>query len=331
MPVAPKNRLAPISEKVWHSLTKLSESFSTQSPPINLEEYAKDSGIQHVRFRQLISDAGLAKRGDKFEIIINTEAPGVSSPPETTASLGDGTWSKFQGSLRFTVAHEIAHAAFIHTAKVNDEGNLLEKHRADVEEACKILARLMLLPRRMLDQQIGKRLLDLNYLDELITAFRVSPEVFLRRLHLSDWNQEQGKLDGFVAFIQEKEGRLYFKAAHVFGRYATDRFHRALERVNPAASRKKYDYPNLSRVYRQVKWALEGFTVNDAKLDRKRDIESILRGEKENHLDIEVGWGEGEVIPCNLTFRRIHQKPLGILLSMKIAGPVQKPGQRTFF
>ena len=189
----------------------------------------------------------------------------------------------------------------------------------------------MLLPRCMLYREVGEHLLDLKRMNALISAFRVSPEVFLRRLHLSDWNQEQGKLDGFIAFVQEKEGRIYFKTVHVFGRYAIDRFHRALERVNPSASRRKYDYPGLSRVYRQVKWALEGFAVNDAKLDRKRDIESILRGEEENQLDIEVGWGEGEVIPCNLTFRRIHQKPLVVLLIVKVAGPVQKPGQRTFF
>jgi hypothetical protein len=76
---------------------------------------------------------------------------------------------------------------------------------------------------------------------------------------------------------------------------------------------------------------LEGVSVNDAKLDRKRDIESLIRGEEKNQIDVETGWGEGEVIPCNLAFRRIHKDPLAFLLSVRVAGPVQKPGQRTLF
>src|SRR5712691_12314738 len=120
-----------------------------QSPPVDLEEYAKSIGIQHIRFKPLISDAGLAQRGEDLEIVLNTEAPGVTLPAESTASLGDGTWGKFERSLRFTIAHEIAHGVFIRIAKKTDEGDVLEKHRPDVEEACKILARLMLLPQRM--------------------------------------------------------------------------------------------------------------------------------------------------------------------------------------
>ena len=331
MPVAPKNRLAPISEKVWLGFSRLPEASFAQSPPVNLEKYAKDFGIQHIRFRPLISDAGLAKRGDGFEIVVNTEAPGVSSPPETTSTIGDGTWSKFHGSLRFTVAHEIAHAAFIHAAKEGGGDKLLETHRSDVEEACKILARLMLLPRQMLNREIGERLLDLEHVNDLITAFRVSPEVFLRRLHLSDWSPEPGKLDGFIAFVQEKENRLCFKAAYVVGRYATDRFHRAVQRVSTSASRKKYTYPDLSRVYQQSMWALEGMAVNDVKLDRRKDIESVLRDSGAGQVDVETGWSDGEIIPCNLAFHRIHKNPLGILLSVKVTGPVQKPGQGTFF
>ena len=85
MPVAQKDGFMLISKKVWLDLAKQSES---QVPPISLEEYAKNCGVEHVRFRQLISDAGLARRGDGFEIVVNTEAPGVSSLPETAATVG---------------------------------------------------------------------------------------------------------------------------------------------------------------------------------------------------------------------------------------------------
>lgn len=328
---APRDRLAPISEKVWLRFSRQPETPSTQSLPVGLEGYAKDCAIHHVRFKQLISDAGLAKRADGFEIIVNTEAPGVSSPPEATASIGDGTWSKFQGSLRFTVAHEIAHAAFIHLAKDDGGDELLEAHRSDVEEACKILARLMLLPRDLLNREIGERLFDLEHIGSLIKTFRVSPEVFLRRLHLSDWNAQPEKLDGFIAFVQQTESRLTFKAVYVVGRYSIDRFQRAVQRVSPPASRKKYAYPNLSRVYRQTTWASEGMAVNDVKLDRTKDIESVILGNEAGQIDIETGWGDGQVIPCKLTFHRLHNKPLGSLLSVRVTGPVQKPGQGTFF
>ncbi len=331
MTSARKNKLAPISEKVWDGLVRLSESLPTQSPPVDLEGFAKDVGIQHVRFKPLISDAGLAKSGESLEIIVNTEAPGVTLPAGTTASVGDGTWGKFQRSLRFTVAHEIAHAVFIRTAKQHDEDGLLEQHRPDVEEACKILARLMLLPRRLLGRELGERLLDLDHVKELMAAFRVSPEVFLRRFHLSDWNRKEGKLDGFIAFAQERESRLRIKAAHVFGRHATDRFHRALQRAKQAAPRRKFEYPGLSGTYRQVAWALEDMAINDVKLDGKRDIEAILRDSDADQLDLEVGWGDAEVIPCNLAFRRIHREPLGFLVRVQVVGPIQKPGQKSLF
>lgn len=330
MTTARKNKLAPISEDVWRGLVKFSESLPTQLPPVDLAGFAKDVGIQHVRFKPLISDAGLAKVGDSLEIVVNTEAPGVTLPAGTTASVDDGTWGKFQSSLRFTVAHEIVHAVFIRAAKQHSEEGLLEQHRPDVEEACKTLARLLLLPRRLLGQEIGERLLELDHVKGLMAAFRVSPEVFLRRFHLSDWNRKEGKLDGFIAFAQERESRLRIKAAHVFGRYATDRFHRALQRARHGAQQ-KFEYPGLSGTYRQAAWALDGMAINDVKLDGRKDIESILRNSEADQLELEVGWGDGEVIPCNLTFRRIHQKPLGFLLSVQVVGPTQKPGQKTLF
>lgn len=336
MTVAKKNKLAPISEGVWHDLVKISESFASQSPPVNLEEYANHVGVQHIRFKPLISDAGLAKKGDGFEVVVNTEAPGVTLtlPTDTTASIGDGTWADFQPSLRFTVAHEIAHVAFIRAADGAKAGGLLLKHRPDVEEACKSLARLMLLPSRMLVPKIGERLLELDHVSGLIAAFRVSPEVFLRRFHLSDFIWQHGKLDGFIAFVQEKNGRLDIKAGHVFGRYATDRFERALQLAKHGTLQKEFEYPGLSKTYRQTKWALEGMAINDMKLDGKRDIESFLRNAEANQLDIEVGWGDirdKEVIPCNLAFQRIHQKPLGFLVRVQVVGPVQKSSPGMLF
>jgi len=327
-----KNKLVPISEEVWRDLVKLSESFSSKSPPIDLEEYANDVGIQHVRFKPLISDAGLAKKVDRYEVIVNTEAPGVTQPAETTASVGDGTWSKFQPSLRFTVAHEIAHAFFLRATERAKEGDLLERNRPDVEEACKNLARLMLLPRRVLIREMAEGLVEVDHLYKLIAAFHVSPEVFLRRFHLSDMNRQDAKLDGFVAFIkEEKNGRLHIKAAHVFGTHASDRFHRALQRANPSSKRKKVKFLGLSDSYRQTTWALEGMAVNDVKLDKNKDIESVLRSAESDQFDLDVGWGDGEVIPCNLAFRRIHRQPLGFLVRVQVLGPVQKPGQKTFF
>src|SRR5258706_11458050 len=109
---ARKNKLVPISEEVWGDLVKLSEAFPSKSPPVDLEGYANDVGIEHVRFKPLISDAGLARNGDDLEVIINSESPGAL-PTGTTASVGDGTWQKFRPSHRFTVAHEIAHAVFM--------------------------------------------------------------------------------------------------------------------------------------------------------------------------------------------------------------------------
>ena len=76
---------------------------------------------------------------------------------------------------------------------------------------------------------------------------------------------------------------------------------------------------------------LEGYALNDLKLDAHKDIEFLLRHNESDRLDLEVGWAADDIIPCDFTFHRIHQHPLGFLLRVQVTGSIQKPSQRTLF
>src|SRR5438034_1086182 len=138
-----REEFTEVSAEAWKGANKLAGSLA-DAPPAKLDVYAKELGIRHVRVKPLISDAGLARGSGELEIVVNTEAPGINLPAGFSALVDDGTWDKFQPSLRFTVAHEIAHAVFLRAAERGTGADLLEGERKDVERACNRLARLLL-------------------------------------------------------------------------------------------------------------------------------------------------------------------------------------------
>jgi hypothetical protein len=147
---------------------------------------------------------------------------------------------------------------------------------------------------------------------------------------MSDINLHESNADGFLAFAQEDEGAIRFKACHVFGNFGQERFHRALE-LAKGGVKTSSQRRSLSADYRQEKWALEGSTLDDVKVDKNKKIESALRSTESGKLEIVVGLGGGNVVPCEFAFRRLHQQPLGFLMRLQVIGPAQKPGQRTLF
>lgn len=323
-------KITRVSQEAWKLVQKQSASVAEWPPPVPLGNCAKEFGIRCIRFEPIISAAGLAKSGEDLEIIVNTEAVEDTYPPGTTLAIDDVKWAVFAPSLRFTIAHEIAHAAFFRTTGWDKESDLAQKNRRHIERACNILARTFLMPRKMLLQGTGNRLFDVAHVESLLSAFRVSPEVFIRRLHLSDVKSCYTELDGFLAFAQEREGRVRIKACHVVGTHAKGRFHQALGQ-RKGESQQLREPSGLSVEYLESKWAMEGWAINDLKLNGDMDLESFLRDNENGRLIFEVGWAAGDVIPCDLTFRRIHHSRLGSLLRVQVTGPVQKPGQKSLF
>src|SRR5208282_5273430 len=131
------SRFTEITDLVWRDLAKQSETLQGVSPPVDLEQYATYLGIQHVRFKPLLSDAGLMVNRKYYEVIVNTEFPGETRADGSIASVGDGTWATFSSWLRRTVTHELSHLALIRAAeRVPRGGSLLEQNHSDVEKAC---------------------------------------------------------------------------------------------------------------------------------------------------------------------------------------------------
>lgn len=321
--------IARVSEEAWRITEKLSASSANMSPPAPLEGCAKELGIRCIRFEALLSDGALAKAGKDLEIVLNTEAPGAACPAGTTLSIDDGKWGELKPPLRFSVAHEIAHAVFLKAAGYDSHRDFFQKNERAVENGCNILARIFLLPRSMLIHEIDSRLFDVDHLSKLVLAFGVSPEVFLRRFHVSDMRGQFTAVDGLLAFVQNQGEDIEFKACHIWGDHTIVRFQHGLQE-----SRKKAwesERLSLSADYKQTKWVLEGLKLNEIGLGNSSDIASRLKNKQADQIEMDVEWARGSVIPCRLSFRLIHERPLGWLLCLQVMDPVQKSGQSHLF
>ena len=104
-----ETEIARISREAWKTAEALVASVSDTHLPVPLATIAKSLGVRCIRFEALISDIGLAMSTEGFDIVVNTEAPGVRETAGTTLSVDDGRWDELRPSLRFSVAHELAH------------------------------------------------------------------------------------------------------------------------------------------------------------------------------------------------------------------------------
>jgi hypothetical protein len=318
--------IARVSEEAWQLAQKVVTDFSNVPPPVPLAKLAKAWRIRGVRFEPLWSVAGLAKAGDDFEIVVNKEAFVLGDEVGSHIEVGDGKWSHFLPPLRFTLAHEIAHMIFLHVAGGDSRSDLFHKNGRAVENACNILARVFLMPKQMLVPQIQDDLLHVDRVRELLDAFRVSPEVFVRRMHLSDMYGAFGNLDGLLALVEERDRVFHVTACHIVGYHALDRFNRALKGDK---KRKKGAHQSLSKGFSQTEWELEGQPL--VKLQLGDDIESFLRSAASGQKKFEVLWhpDEKDIIPCDFAFHRISGKTPLFLVGIKITGSKQKVAQKT--
>jgi hypothetical protein len=181
----------------------------------------------------------------------------------------------------------------------------------------------------MLVREIDGRLFDVDHLSKLVHVFGVSPEVFLRRFHVSDMSGQFPDMDGLLAFVQDKVDSIEFRVCHLWGDHAIGRFHHSLQKSRRKAS--ESGFMSLSANYRQTKWVLQNLKLTEIGLGNSRDIISRLKNKQADQIEMEVEWSRGEVIPCKLSFRLLHERPLGWLLCLQVMGTVQKPGRGFLF
>jgi len=267
--------------------------------PVPLHEFAKSRNIQRLRFEPLLSTAGLAKSQDGFEIYLNTEGPGVDQKAGTVLDAGDDNWSGLATPSRFSVAHEIAHLIFKETAEEGSQSDFFRENADKLEVACNEIARMLLIPKQLLIREVGDRLFDASHLGRLLTTFRVSAEVIVRRFRLADLKSVFGNVSGLIALAREDEKAIRIVDSHSFGHLALERFGSALGRSGGR---------------------LEGCAIQDLRLHS--DVDRWLRQEEKGSQEIRVPWRTDapERLPCELSFHRICRVPLVLLIGVKIAG-----------
>jgi hypothetical protein len=319
MPEERRTRIAGISQKAWRMLDKLTSSLAELSPPVALDGYARTLGVHSILFKPILSDAGLAKDDTGFQIIINADAVG-EYPSGTRLSATDGTWAKLDPKLRFRIAHELAHIVFLAAAEQDKQSEVFVKNEKAVENACNILARIFLLPSRALVQEIGTELFNVEHIRSAISVFQVAPEVFIRRLNVSDMRQHFGEKRGILAFLKESiTGQLIVKACHIWGSFAQQRFETALRKPD---DKSRDAHMSLSEEFRQATWALEGKPINDMRLNRTVEIEKLIRTPKSGGQDIHVDWSSERILPCKLASCQLLGSPRSYLTSLEVTEPL---------
>jgi hypothetical protein len=316
-------KIEGISRKAWKSAEALSGKLNLLGPsPLN--EFAESVGIRRLRLARLLSDAGLAQLDPDYEIVINTDGPARIGDVGRLISLEDDEWSKLSPPLRFTVAHEISHLLFLNAAGGDRQAAAFTKKENEpaVEQGCSRLARVLLLPQAVLARELGSRLFEVNHVRELSRRFRVSLEVLIRRLHLSDIKLATEGMDGLLAVASGGTGDLRVRFCHILGTYAVSRFEQALDTGEEQARRS--EYRRLADCYRETRWRLNERRVNEI----HRDMEGILRNGENSRRAIEVTWAGSQMIPCEVSSCALNDAGSAFLFSLRVAGSVYKLGEK---
>ena len=255
---------------------------------------------------------------------MNTEAPGATEPPGTILEVESGKWSQLAAALRFTIAHEIAHAVFLE-AGWDWNRDLFLRHDLALESTCSQMARALLLPPSRLVREWGGRLFDVRHIQTLLKRFRVSIHVFILRLQLPDLRGVFDGTDGMLAFAREVENRLRIVAYRVWGPLATGR-------VSAIAGSDSTQNEQAVRAKRKARGSLqnpglEGRPLHDLASDF--DFETWLRMGESDPKPIRVDWRPGMTLPGEINACQIHSKPGGFLISIRINGsPEPDPGTK---
>ena len=279
-----RTHLASISREAWRLIDKLLLPAANLPPPVDLEPIARLLGIRNIRFKPLLSDAGLALADGGYDIIVNTEAA-RALPDGTVLAAGNGAWSSLAEGLRFRIAHELGHIAFLKAAGGDRNDDLFTTDEQEVEKACNCLARNLLLPRLGLIRELGDHLLNLEHVQTVINGFQVAAEVFILRFKLADVRSYFAGENAILAYVHAPDGTPRLRTCQIWGGIARERFDIAYRRTPGLESGLKIP-KKLSPEYSEQHWVLEGHPVNDLKLGI--DLEALMRDNRSGKEDVTV-------------------------------------------
>lgn len=279
----------PLRRKACQQVDIWCNSVHAKALPTPLHELAKARDITGIQFKPLISTAGLRKTTDGYVIVVNSLADGVTHPAGTELPTS-GAWAEFLPPVRFSIAHEIAHVLLYDCVNGQVDHCVFTEYWRDMEVTCNYIAGALLLPKARLLGELRRRPFGIEHVFALAKDFRVSTEVFLRRLKDDDVRKNLNGIDEFMAILRPGDGGPKVVAPFYRGERATTRFSVAEE-------------ADLSA------------------LRLPADIEGPLREGRSFQQTAKISWYSGrQVIECEVKSRAFGIGHALLLLSIEFLG-----------
>lgn len=287
-----KSGFEPLRQDACQKVETWCDSIHARPLPVPLHELAKSRNITSIQFKPLISTAGLKKTSDGYVIVVNSLADGVTQPAGTELAPSDA-WAEFRPPLRFSIAHEVAHVLLYDCLDGQVDNGVFTRYWRDMEITCDYIAGALLLPKARLLQELKRRSFGIENVLTLLKDFRVSAEVFLRRLKDEDVRKHLNGFDEFLAIVRRVDGDSKVIAPFCRGARATSRFSVA-------------EKAELSE------------------LCLPTDIEESLRETRSFQQITKISWHSSQVIECEVKSRAVGMGRSALLLSIKFLGNPEK-------
>ena len=297
-----KNAISMIDRLEPATIRRAAELTGSATLPVPMNEVARAMKVRQMRILPLLCRAGVRRLVDGYELIVNTEAPGVTAAPNTSFGLDAPEWRNLGSALRFWIAHELAHLVYIECA-----GGKQPRISEDaLEKGCSRLARILVLPTRLMGARVSADCFNPEHLTSLAKEAGVSVQVLIYRLAQADLQRSGQGLDGFVALGEQENGVLAVRAAHVWGPQATARFGSILKRDDDRSA-----------------------TLSDLGLGREFE-KAALGGEA--YLSERQGvLGANSALPCRVHALQVSPSYGGYLVGVQVLGQPSRIAQNGLF
>lgn len=308
MPQPNRTKFEDLKEQAWRTAYGWSRTAGRRPLPTPLHELATLHKIQCIRFEPLLSTAGVMKHENGYAIVVNTEAFGVTQGTGTTLQVDSG-WNNLAPPLRFTIAHEISHLFFLDEAGVVEKRDFSRNYK-QLEKACNEMARVLLIPQQRLVNEItnADQLFDSRHLKQVTIMFRVSPEVFVRRLQLADMRDAFGNVHGLIAFVRVEDNAFRIVASHAWGPQAQARL-RLSSRLSQQHHHTVSKRPGNP----------DGGMLRELHLGS--DLDTPLGISEYYREELRVPCAKNLVLPCEFNACLISSRPRAFLASIRVSGP----------
>lgn len=310
----PDGLFASIRDKAWAEVDAWSKQLYARDLPVSLEYLAKSYSVVRLMKAPLFSSAGLRqpnRRKSEFVIVINSDKFNDGNDKEMEMPLTDGTLRDLEPTIRFSIAHEIAHLVYLKASGKSARDAFFKSERTldSLEVECNRMARALLIPKASLIDQLGDRLFDAPHVRSLIERFRVWPGIFIWRLQMHDLGNSFKNHDGLIAYAEESRKGIILRGARVWGIKASARY-----------TQRSEDGHDKSGDDRSPVLGPQGLYLKDIAINA--DIHEVLKQGHEVEIETSIPWHVNQKVPCVLSMATIQQEPLKLLFAIRLTGEI---------